>query len=184
MISTPQSGWFTCAAERGPGIALFLALAKWAKEQDRRFLFVSTSGHELDGIGMRAFLASKAAPKVDDVACWVHLGAGIATWNFDELTGEIKDPKEVNPRRYLMTNAAMEPLLTPVFADLPGLKPNTELKLGETKIILEAGYAGFGFAGRNLYHHTALDKPEMTGPTILEPVAKALVAALSKVAGS
>ena len=49
----------------------------------------------------------------------------------------------------------MEPLLTPVFGDLPGLKPNTELKLGETKIILEAGYAGFGFAGRNLYHHTA-----------------------------
>ncbi len=184
VLSTPQSGWFTCAAERGPGIALFLALAKWAKEQDRRFLFVSTSGHELDGIGMRAFLDSKAAPKVDDVACWVHLGAGIATWNFDELTGEIKDPKEVNPRRYLMTNAAMEPLLTPVFADLPGLKPNTELKLGETKIILAAGYAGFGFAGRNLYHHTALDKPEMTGPTILEPVAKALVAALGKVAGS
>ena len=100
-----------------------------------------------------------------------------------ELTGEIKDPKEVNPRRYLMTSAALEPLLTPVFAELPGLKPRTDLKLGETKIIFEAGYPGFGLAGRNLYHHTALDSPEMTGPAILAPVAKALVAVLGKVAG-
>ena len=184
VVSTPQSGWFTCAAERGPGIALFLALAGWAKrQQDSRFLFVSTSGHELDGLGMRTFLTSKSAPKVEDVACWLHLGAGIATWDFDELTGEIKEPKQVNPRRYLMSSAAIEPLLTPLFIDLPGLKPRMDVKLGETKIILEAGYAGFGFAARSLYHHTPLDKPDMTGPAILEPVARALVAALGKVAG-
>src|SRR5262245_26830435 len=31
VVSTPQSGWFRCAGERGPGIALFLGLARWAK---------------------------------------------------------------------------------------------------------------------------------------------------------
>ncbi|MCH7749719.1 MAG: hypothetical protein IH939_16655 [Acidobacteria bacterium] len=30
VISTPSSGWFTCAGERGPGIAALLALAEWA----------------------------------------------------------------------------------------------------------------------------------------------------------
>lgn len=28
VVSTPQSGWFRCAAERGPGIAMFLGLAR------------------------------------------------------------------------------------------------------------------------------------------------------------
>src|SRR5262249_16889843 len=45
VISTPQSGWFRCAAERGPGIALFLGLARWAAKRSSGpgFLFVSTS---------------------------------------------------------------------------------------------------------------------------------------------
>ena len=29
IVSTPQSGWFRCAGERGAGIALLLALAEW-----------------------------------------------------------------------------------------------------------------------------------------------------------
>ena len=44
IISTPQSGWFTCGGERGPGIAMSRALAVWAIKQDLpvRWLFVAT----------------------------------------------------------------------------------------------------------------------------------------------
>ena len=33
IISTPQSGWFNCGGERGPGIAMSRALAAWAIKQ-------------------------------------------------------------------------------------------------------------------------------------------------------
>ena len=47
IISTPQSGWFTCGGERGPGIAMSRALSAWAKttRYPVRWLFVATSGH-------------------------------------------------------------------------------------------------------------------------------------------
>jgi len=53
VISTPISGWFGCAGERGPGVALFLALARWAAagKLRHRFLFLGNSGHELDNMG-------------------------------------------------------------------------------------------------------------------------------------
>src|SRR5947207_11262129 len=76
VVSTPQSGWFRCAGERGPGIALFLGLARWASRRPSgsSFLFVSTSGHELGGLGMMAF-QKELAPAPDRVLCWLHLGA-------------------------------------------------------------------------------------------------------------
>ena len=91
VVSTPQSGWFRCAGERGPGIALFLGLARWASRRPAgaSFLFVSTSGHELGGVGMRAFLKD-LAPQPDRVRCWIHLGAGIATYLWEETPTGLK----------------------------------------------------------------------------------------------
>ena len=47
VVSTPYSGWFTCGGERGAGIAIWRALARWAggAESKDSFLFVANSGH-------------------------------------------------------------------------------------------------------------------------------------------
>ena len=48
VVSTPRSGWFTCAGERAPGIAIWLGLARWAAAAlpDHDLAFLCTSGHE------------------------------------------------------------------------------------------------------------------------------------------
>ena len=64
IISTPSSGWFTCAGERGSGVAVMLALAEWAvtRPDGLNYLFVATSGHELDFLGARLFHEAHIAP--------------------------------------------------------------------------------------------------------------------------
>jgi hypothetical protein len=76
VVSTPRSGWWQCASERGGGLACWLetmrALA--AANPARECLFVAFSGHETGFIGINAYLASR--PELMQRAhAWVHLGA-------------------------------------------------------------------------------------------------------------
>ncbi len=176
VVSTPQSGWFRCAGERGPGIALFLGLARWASRRPSgaSFLFVSTSGHELGGLGMRAFLRD-LAPTPDRVLCWIHLGAGIATYAWEEGASGPNRLQEPDSRRTLMSSPDLVPLLKTTFAGLAGLTPTVERAVGEFEFMLKAGYRSFGMAAAHRFHHTPADSPEMTGPQILEPVGRALI---------
>jgi hypothetical protein len=182
VVSTPRSGWFRCAGERGPGIALFLGLARWASSRPSgaSFLFVSTSGHELGGLGMKAF-QKELAPSPDRVLCWLHLGSGIATYSWDETPAGLKLLREPDSRRYLMTSPDLVPLLTSTFAGLPGLSPTVGRAVGEFEFMIKAGYRTFGIAAGHRFHHTPADSPEMTGPEILEPVGRAIVRALEAI---
>ena len=184
VVSTPQSGWFRCAGERGPGIALFLGLARWANRRPSgaSFLFVSTSGHELGGLGMRAFL-KELAPAPERVLCWMHLGAGIATYSWEETSNGLKKLREADSRRYLMTSPGLIPLLTTTFAGLPGLTPTVDRAVGEFEFMLKAGYRTFGIAAGHRFHHTPADSPEMTGAEILEPVASAVIKTIEAIEG-
>src|SRR3546814_8243070 len=55
VVSTPRSGWTDCAGERGPGLAIWLALAEWMPHAfaDHSLLFVCHSGHEYENLGAR-----------------------------------------------------------------------------------------------------------------------------------
>jgi hypothetical protein len=185
VVSTPQSGWFRCAAERGPGIALFLGLARWAvkRASGASFLFVSTSGHELGGLGMRAFLKD-LAPKPDRVLCWLHLGAGIASFAWEDTANGPRRLREADPRRLMMISKGLEPVISESFAGLSGLNTPSSRLVGEFELIAKAGYRGFGMAAAHKFHHTPADSPEMTGPELLEPVASALVKALESIESS
>jgi hypothetical protein len=96
VVSTPQSGWFNAAAERGSGIAAFLALAEWATTvKDQRFMFVANSGHERVNYGAHKFM-ERFAPRPDETAFWLHIGANVGATRHGS-----KDP--VNSR-YMMSN--------------------------------------------------------------------------------
>ena len=77
-VMTPKSGWFTCAAERGGGIATWLALAEVvASERPRRTVhFLASSGHELHHLGLTSYLHQRST-LAKGAAAWLHLGASI-----------------------------------------------------------------------------------------------------------
>ncbi len=181
VISTPKSGWFTCAGERGPGVALSLALARWASERDSNvsYLFDANSGHETDGTGIRRFLED-LAPSPDRTLAWIHLGANIATWDWEEAAGGLVKRARPEDYRVICSSEELLPLLSTALAVLPGLEPRAGRGIGEMREVIRMGYRGFGVnGGPYRYFHTPEDVPEVgTAPELLEPMAAALVRAL------
>ena len=74
VVMTPRSGWWTCASERGGGMACWLELMRElrALRPRRAVLFVASSGHELGHLGLDAFIAERRA-LVKSAAAWLHL---------------------------------------------------------------------------------------------------------------
>jgi hypothetical protein len=78
VVMTPRSGWYSCASERGGGIACWLELMRTLQERRplRDVLFVASSGHELGHLGIDAYVAGRPE-LVKQSAGWIHLGANI-----------------------------------------------------------------------------------------------------------
>ena len=71
----------------------------------------------------------------------------------------------------------------PNFSGLSGLKPIlSDTPGGEMLLMARQGYKIWGFAGGSAFHHMRSDVPErITGPELLEPVARAVEATLSEI---
>jgi hypothetical protein len=78
VVMTPRSGWWSCASERGGGLACWLEIMRAMRDARlaRDVLFVASSGHELGHIGLDAFIARRGG-LVADARAWIHLGANI-----------------------------------------------------------------------------------------------------------
>lgn len=78
VVTTPRSGWWECASERGGGLACWLETIRTlaAAAPARDCLFAAFSGHEIGFLGIDAYLASR--PDLAKRAhAWIHLGANI-----------------------------------------------------------------------------------------------------------
>ena len=73
VITTPTSGWFTCAGERGTGLAVALSVAQ-AIAAEHPVLLVLTSGHELGYLGGRRFVDQFEG----EIAGVLHIGSCVA----------------------------------------------------------------------------------------------------------
>lgn len=82
VLMTPKSGWYTCAAERGGGIAIWMEVAgRIAANPGRRSLnLVASSGHELQHLGLDHYIR-ELGDAAHDVHAWMHLGASIGSRN-------------------------------------------------------------------------------------------------------
>lgn len=82
VLMTPKSGWYTCAAERGGGIAIWLEVAgRIAVNPGRRTLnLVASSGHELHHLGLDHYI-QQLGDAAHEVHTWMHLGASIGSRN-------------------------------------------------------------------------------------------------------
>lgn len=178
VVSTPSSGWFTAAGERGGGVALWLGAARWVAQHDKTnsYVFVSNSGHELDMLGSKYTLNRMPAP--DDVSLWFHLGASIGTRQW-EKTDMGFNPLDESNGIYLFAHWRQYWTAITKFSRVPELKILPSFILpsdrGELVHFIDAGYPAMGFVGDHLYFHTPDDKPGVSSPELLAPYAEGLV---------
>lgn len=162
VVSTPRSGWYGCAGERGPGIAAWLWLARWTSEavQSHNLAFVCNTAHEYEYLGASAALAT-FTPKPADTHFWLHLGANVAARDWHESIGQWRPLPSVDTQRFLSISPSLLPLAREVFAGHAGLEApysSDTLTAGELTEIVAAGYApAAGVFGIHRYHHVADD---------------------------
>lgn len=161
-VSTPRSGWFTCAGERGPGIAAWLDIARWAARAVTGYnlAFICNSGHEYQYLGAEEALHA-IAPKPAETAFWLHLGANIAARDWHGITGQPAPLPGADSQRYLVTSPALVGKAREIFKGQVGLEapyPSDQLSAGELTNVIEAGYPLVaGVFGLHRYHHVAED---------------------------
>jgi hypothetical protein len=169
VVSTPRTGWTRCVAERGPGLAIWMALARWAPKAlpGNDLVFLSTCAHEYDNAGGRTFIR-ELAPRPEQTRLWVHLGAGFASRSIDDTTGKVATPHRVDRARNLVGTADTLDILSKAFAGQPGLETpilgdnTTGGELGE---IFGHGYTRvIGALSANPWHHTDADRLDKTDP--------------------
>lgn len=188
VLSTPRSGWFGCVGERGSGLAVWLMLTAWAAKTKlpANVALVATSGHEYEYQGGELYIHGWA-PKPQDTALWVHLGANVATRDWHERGALLSPLPSADPQRFLLGAPKLVPAMKAAFAGLPGLETpypaDPKLAAGELGSILAAGYdPAMGIFGSHRYHHTKSDDLRCVSPALVPPVvdafAKVIAAAL------
>lgn len=180
VVSTPSSGWFTNAGERGPGVAMLLALARWVagRSPPVNYYFVANSGHELDYLGARRLHESGRAPPPERTRAWVHIGAQIATPPWHEGDHAYVPTDRVTTGT-LQATKDLAPLLADAFADLPMFTLRTDTRIGEFRDLTEHGYRGLGIVGgSNPWFHVPGDDPRGVSAETLADVTRAMAEAL------
>jgi len=174
VVSTPQSGWFHATAERGTGVAAFLALARWASTQNRHYQFFSNSGHERGYAG--AHLAMASAPTPENVAFWLHIGAN---------AGALGQDGKLETKRFMMTNWWLIPKSWSLFRKHTGMLAwpiPLELGLagGELEDYYKAGYhPSAGNFGGSPWHHCPNDRLQQASIEATRGVALSYAALLA-----
>lgn len=177
VVSTPYTGWGPCGGERGPGIAMFLAIAAWARDHvPHDIVLVATAGHEVGHSGMARFLASKAAPAPAATALWLHLGASIATY------ARAGSDEANRATRYALFSGTLAPAAQRHLAGAFVPVDTSVAAFGEVADVARAGYPHhLGFAGYGPHHHLPSDTAAATAPHLLADAWQRLVATVSEV---
>ena len=149
VVMTPKSAWWICTAERGGGIALWLALLRLFADQppERDVIFVATSGHELGHLGLEDFLTTHPGLAAGAHA-WIHLGANFATAG-SHTRLQASDAVFLAFARNAMEDAGTPPdVMTPV-DQRPG---------GEARNIYDLGGRFISYLGTNAWFHHPDDR--------------------------
>ncbi|HET6971983.1 MAG TPA: hypothetical protein VFH92_12715, partial [Phenylobacterium sp.] len=185
VLSTPRSGWFTCAGERGSGLAVWLLLARWAATARLPvdLALVATSGHEYEYAGGEAYIR-EMAPQPGGAALWVHLGANVAARDWHERGPSLAPLPSADPQRFLLASPALIPAAQAAFAGQAGLEQvyaaDPKQAAGELSSILAAGYDPvIGVFGAHRYHHARNDDLRCVSPDLIPPVANAFAQLIS-----
>ncbi|MCY3568654.1 MAG: hypothetical protein OXH38_08500, partial [Chloroflexi bacterium] len=147
VLMTPKSGWFTCAAERGGGIAVWMEVAgRIAADPGRRTLnLVASSGHELHHLGLDHYI-SELGDDARNVHAWMHLGASIGSRN-GQARFAASDDELFEVARRSLSDLGIEREAFPV----------GNAGFGEARNIGEIGGRFVSFLGGHPYFHSPQD---------------------------
>jgi len=166
VIMTPRSGWWTCASERGGGIACWLESmrALVPSKPVRPVLFVASSGHELGQLGIEIF-AERRPKLIKEAHAWIHLGANI---------GAAQEPGNM----IQASDDEMENLLANAMAG-SGIRidrrvPRGTVPGGEAGVVHRGGGRYMSLIGRSALFHNPADR----GPDSVDVAAIARFAAV------
>jgi len=178
ILSTPRSGWFTCAAERGSGLVVWLSLARWLSQTDHgvNVELLATSGHEYEYLGGEYYLAQ--APKPAATKAWIHIGASAAARDWHELGPRLLPLPSADSQRVLTATADIVEPVRAAFHGVSGLEAtyvaNQTTAGGELVNVLSAGYTRMiGLYGGHRYFHTRGDDMRCVSADLVQPVAAA-----------
>lgn len=176
VISTPRSGWWQCASERGGGLACWLeALRILAVLKPKRdCLFAAFSGHELGWLGIQDYLRRRP-DLVKRAHVWLHFGANV---------GAPQQPNMINAsddRLEQWAVAAMEK---------EGLQVNRKARrgstpFGEAAVVHRGGgrYVAI-VCDSDVFHNVADRWPEAVDVATLARYARTFAVGVAQIAGT
>jgi hypothetical protein len=172
VIMTPRSGWWTCASERGGGIACWLELMRALRgaKPGREVLFVASSGHELGQRGIEVY-AERRPSLIKDSRAWIHLGANI---------GAAQEPgNNIQASDDEMENLIAQPMIAAGLS-IERRVPRGTVPGGEAGVVHRGGGRYMSLISRNALFHNPADH----GPGAVDVTMVARIAAVfSGVAG-
>ena len=170
VVVTPKSSWWTSTAERGGGIAAWLALLRHFLHQRpaRQIVFIATSGHELGHLGLAHYLATNPTLAANAKA-WLHLGANFAAAGSRVRLQAADEALAAFARNALAEAGAPAQDETPI-----GRRPG-----GEARNIHDIGGRYVSLLGSNAWFHHPADR----WPTTVDvPRTERCIAALITIA--
>jgi hypothetical protein len=177
VIMTPRSGWWTCASERGGGIACWLELmrALHTAKPARDVMFVASTGHELGQLGIEIF-AERRPDLIKRARAWIHFGANVGAAQEPGNTIQASDDE-------------MEAALSKEFGTA-GIKidrrvPRGTVPGGEAGVVHRGGGRYMSIIGRNALFHNPADRgPEAVDPSAIARFAGAFTAVAKSLASA
>ena len=177
VIMTPRSGWWSCASERGGGIACWLELMRTMRgmKPARDVLFVASSGHELGQLGIEIY-AERRPDLIKRSRTWIHFGANIGAAQQPGNTVQASDDETENTLAEGMAAAGLEINRRVPRGTVPG---------GEAGVVHRGGGRYMSIIGNNALFHNPADRgPEAVDPGVIArfvavfiPIAKTLAGA-------
>ena len=147
IVMTPRSGWWTCASERGGGIAVWLEMIRAMAAGPtpiRTTVFLASTGHELGHYGLHEFIRTRSRLLTNAIA-WLHLGAnfGAAVGGNPLLQTSSGDLQQVATDELIAAGVRM-----------PRQRPVGDEPAGEAHAVFEGDGQYISILGSNgLFHH-------------------------------
>jgi len=177
VIMTPRSGWWTCASERGGGIACWLELMRGAKPLNppaRDVLFVASSGHELGQLGIEIH-AERRPDLIKHSRAWIHFGANL---------GAAQDPGNIIQASDDEMEGTLAKHLTAAGLTIDRRVQRGTVPGGEAGVVHRGGGRYVSVIGRNALFHNPADRgPEAVDPKAIARFASAFTAVARQLAG-
>jgi hypothetical protein len=158
IVMTPRSGWYSCASERGGGIACWLEIMRALRSGGlkRSVHFVASSGHELGHLGIDAYI-EKRPGIVKRAALWLHLGANIGAAT--DLANNLLQSSEDE------LDQALTRCLNSAGIQVARRAPRGRTPAGEAEAVhVGGGRYVSAIGGNELFHH-----PDDRGPQAIDP---------------